>query len=351
MTKTVTIHDIARAAGVSPSTVSRVLNDTTPVAPDKRLAVLTAVDQLKYRPNIVAQGLARGKTNAIGVLTQNIASPFYGELLKGLEQGLHGSGYHPMIANGNWDRDEEHEAIALLLARRVDGLIVLSGLLDDAELRQLAEQTALVVVGRSVAGLEQRCLRVDDFQGAYQATRYLIQLGHTRIAHIAGMLSHRDAVDRRAGYCRALADAGIAVDDGLIVEGDFSEPSGLLAVEVLLMRGALFTAMVAANDQMAYGARLALYRRGIRVPEDISLIGFDDQPASAYTTPPLTTVRQPTVEMGRAAARAVLALIAGAPPTPTTFATELVIRESAALCRLPYQPRRIAVGAESDFTA
>ena len=344
MTKSVTIHDIARAAGVSPSTVSRVLNGTTPVAPEKRLAVLAAVDNLKYRPNMVAQGLARGRSTVVGVLTQDIASPFYGEILKGIEQRLRGSAYHALVVSGNWDIKQEIEALDLLIARRVDALIVLGGQLPDEQLRRLAEQLPLVMVGRSVEGLEERCLRVDDFQGAYRATRYLTELGHTRIAHITGLLSHHDSIDRRDGYRRVLADAGIEVDADLIVEGNFTEQSGLIGVEVLLTRGVLFTAILAANDQMAYGARLALFRRGIRVPEDISLVGFDDQPASAYATPPLTTMRQPTIEMGTCAAQAVLRLMAGEPLLPATFDTHLIVRESAALCRQSHIGRARNVG-------
>lgn len=339
MSKSATIHDIARAAGVSPSTVSRVLNGTTPVAPAKHAAVLVAVDQLKYRPNAVAQGLARGRSTVVGVLTQDIASPFYGEILKGIERGLHGSAYHPVVASGNWDTEAEGDALELLIARQVDALIVLGGQLPDEQMRRAAARLPLMIVGRSVEGLEDRCLRVDDLQGSYQATHYLIELGHNRIAHITGLLSHRDAVERREGYCRALTNAGIAPDPALIVEGDFAEQSGLLGVEVLLTRGVLFSAIVAANDQMAYGARLALFRRGIRVPQDISLVGFDDQPASAYTTPPLTTMRQPTIEMGIAAAQSVLQLIDGRQLVPTTFATELIVRESAALCRQSYLSR------------
>ena len=333
MTKSITIHDIAREAGVSPSTVSRVLNGSTPVAESKRNAVLAAVHSLEYRPSALAQGLARGRSGAVGVLTQDIASPFYGEILKGIEQGLTGSGYHPVFASGNWRGEDERDALEMLRSRQVDALIVMGGQLADADLRRTAERTPLVVVGRQVPGLEGQCLRVDDRQGAYQATQYLIQLGHRRIAHITGMLSHQDAAERRQGYLDALTDAGIAPDPQLLVEGDFSERSGLLATDELLRRSARLTAIFAANDQIAYGARLALYRRGIRVPDDVSLVGFDDQPGSAYTTPPLTTVRQPTVEMGRAAAHLVRNLLDGLPINPPTFATTLVIRESAAMLR------------------
>lgn len=333
MTKSITIHDIARKAGVSPSTVSRVLNGNTPVAEDKRRRVLAAVNSLEYRPSALAQSLARGRSGAVGVLTQDIASPFYGEILKGIEQGLGGSGYHPMFASGNWRGEDERDALELLRSRQVDALIVMGGQLADEHLRRVAERTPLVVVGRLVAGLEPQCLRVNDRQGAYRATQYLIELGHRRIAHITGHLGHHDSAERRAGYLEALADAGIPSDPQLLVEGDFSEKSGLLATDELLRRSARITAIFAANDQIAYGARLALFRRGIRVPDDVSLVGFDDQPGSAYTTPPLTTIRQPTLEMGRAAAHAVCSLLDGPPLTLPTFATTLIMRESATMLR------------------
>lgn len=330
MSNTVTIHDIAREAGVSPSTVSRVLNGNVPVAPDKRDAVLATVKRLRYQPNAIAQGLVRGRTEAVGVLTQSIASPFYGEVLLGIEQGLASSGYHQIIASGDWRTDIEIAALDLLSARRVDAMIVFAGVISDERLRQAAHDMPLVVIGRSVAGIEQQCLRIDDLRAAEEATRYLITLGHRQIVHIAGPAHHQDAADRRAGYARALAQAGLPLDEQLIVTGDYAEPSGLLAIQSLLSRGVMFSAIFAANDQMAYGARLALYRQGIRVPDDVSLVGFDDQPASAYTTPPLTTVRQPTHDIGRAAAQAVLRLLDGQPPALPALSTELVVRESAA---------------------
>ena len=331
--KRITIHDIARQAGVSPSTVSRVLNSTTPVAEDKRTAVTAAIRRLNYRPSLVAQGLARGKSTVIGVLTQDIASPFYGEILRGIEYGLRGSVYHPIFANGNWHLEEEHDALEVLRSRQPEAIILLGGLIPDAEILDVADELPLVVVGRLIPGFERYCVRVDDFQGAYMATRHLIELGHRRIAHISGISSHQDTLDRQAGYEQALKEADLPLNPDLIIEGTFQEQSGLMAVETLLVRASPFTAIFAANDQMAYGARLALYRRGIRVPEDVSIVGFDDLPGSAYTTPPLTTVRQPTVEMGIAAAKAVLNLIEDTDLALPNFAPELVIRESASLCR------------------
>jgi LacI family transcriptional regulator len=333
MSKAVTIHDIAREAGVSPSTVSRVLNGTVPVAEDKRAAVLAVVERRNFRPNVVARGLARGTTGAIGVLTQAISSQFYGEILYGIEQGLRGSAYHAVFASANWQRDEELAALELLIDRRVDAMVVLGGLVPDERLRRVAAETPLVVVGRSVEGIEPHCLRVDDEQGAYTATRYLIDLGHRRIAHITGALFHQDARDRLAGYNRALEAAGLPADPQLIIEGDYTERSGLLAGQALISRGSLFTAIFAANDQMAYGVRLALFRHGLRVPDDVSLVGFDDLIGSNYAIPPLTTMRQPTADLGRLAAQSVLAQLDGRPPGLVSPAVELVIRESAAPLR------------------
>jgi LacI family transcriptional regulator len=333
MNTTITIHDIAREAGVSSSTVSRVLNGTAQVTAAKRDAVLAVVERYNYRPNVMARGLVHGRTGAVGVLTQSIASPFYGEILLGIERGLAESGYHALFTSGHWQSEAELAALDLLSGRRVDALIVLAGVVSDADLCRAAAELPLIVIGRMVAGIEAHCLRVDDEQAAYEATRYLIELGHRRIAHVAGPRRHQDALDRRAGYERALYEAGIAIDDRLIVEGDYTEQSGLLAVESLFSRATTFSAIFAANDQMAYGARLALYRHNIRVPDDVSLIGFDDQPASAYTTPPLTTVRQPTHRMGQAAAEAVLRLLAGRPPALAACTTELIRRESAAMRR------------------
>jgi LacI family transcriptional regulator len=324
-----TIRDIAQTAGVSPSTVSRVLSGTTPVAPGKCTAVLAAVKALGFRPNVLAQELARGRSRAIGVLPQVISSPFYGQLIKGIEQGLRGTDYYPLFASGELPA-EAALALDLLLAHRVDGLIVVGGHIADGDLADLAARIPVLAIGRTIQGLEHRCLQVENCDGGRKATRHLIDLGHTRIVHITGFAWHRDAMDRRAGYEQALRDAGIGLDPALVLEGNFEERSGLIVIEALLAAGTPFTAIFAGNDQMAYGAGLALYRRGIRVPRDVSIVGFDDQPSAAYSWPPLTTVRQPALEMGQAAAQALLSQVRGEGFELRAFSTELVVRESTA---------------------
>jgi LacI family transcriptional regulator len=328
-----TVSDIAQIANVSPSTVSRVLTGSSPVHPEKRAAVLAAIEQLNFRPNLTARALVRGKSMAIGILTQSMSSQFYGELSQGIEEGLAGSGYHPIFASGQWQPDEEQAALNILADRQVDGLIILGGDQPDAELRTINSQIPLIAVGRSISGLEQQCLRVENRLGAARAVRHLLDLGHRRIAYISGIPAHIDSRERRLGYEQALSEAGLALDERLIVEGNFTEQSRTLALEALLARGIHFSAIFAGNDQMAYGARLGLYRHSLRVPDDISLVGFDDLLGSAYSTPPLTTVRQHMLSQGRHAAQAMLSLLDGAPLELAPIATDLVVRESTARVR------------------
>lgn len=327
--ESVTIHDIAREAGVSPSTVSRVLTGSTPVAPQKREAVLAVVDSLHYRPNAVAQGLARGRSWAVGVLTPDIAPPYYGQILKGIEQGLLGTGYHPVFASGS-PVDAARRALDLLVSLRVDALVVVGGQIPDEDILDVAARMPLVAIARSLPGLEHRCLHVANVEGAYEATRHLIRLGHRRIAHLTGLPTHPHSQERIEGYRRALRDAGLPEDPNLIVEGDFGEGPGVAGVEALIARKVRFTALFAGNDEIAAGAQLALFHHGLMVPGDVSIVGFDDQPSSAFCTPPLTTVRQPVEEMGIAAAQALLRLLAREDVSLPSFGTELIIRESTA---------------------
>ncbi|MBN2370220.1 MAG: LacI family DNA-binding transcriptional regulator [Vicinamibacteria bacterium] len=324
-----TIHDIARRAGVSPSTVSRVLNQTSPVRPEKRRSVIEAVEALKYRPSIVAQGLARGRSPAVGVLVQDISSPFYSRILLGIEGRLVGTGLYPIFASGV-EKRQTAQALQLLNDNRVGSMIVVGGRMFDADIIRMSARMPVVVVGRAIAGMEERCLRVENIEGGCRATRHLLDLGHRRIAHLTGVHNHPDAIDRREGYARALSERGIDVDPALIVTGDFEEISGLRGVEALVSDGVGFSAIFAGNDQMAYGAQLALHRHGLRVPQDVSLVGFDDLPHSTFTVPALTTIRQPTIAIGAAAVDALIGLLQGQPLCLPVFPTELVVRDSTA---------------------
>jgi LacI family transcriptional regulator len=321
---------IAREARVSQSTVSRVLNDTTGVDPEKKQRVLEAIKRLSYRPHALAQGLARGRSMTIGVVTPHISSPFFSEIMGGIEEGLRGSTYHPIYASAELGHDDDTvtEAIELLVSRRVDALIILQTDAKSEFLLELSKRMPVVVVARIVAGLEAQCVSFDNEGGGHLATKTLLEMGHTRIAHISGPRDSQDSIDRQHGYRRALDEAGLAFDSNLVFEGDFLEHSGSLAITAFLARGQLFTAVFASGDLTAYGARLGLHRQGLRVPEDVSLIGFDDLRDSKFFIPPLTTIRQPTIDYGVASARAALRLLEGQATNIPTFGPELIRRES-----------------------
>ncbi|MDA7874137.1 substrate-binding domain-containing protein [Rhodopirellula sp.] len=328
-----TIQDIADHAQVSKSTVSRVLNKSTAVNKDKRTAVLAAMKTLGFEPNLAARSLAGGRSMTLGVLTQNIGSPFYDALAQGVIHGLAGSGYSPIFVDGQWQQSTEIESIRTLIGRRVDGLLLIGGDVPVEQLNQLRERLPTIVVAREVVGWENQCIHVDNVQAGYEATKHLIDFGHQRIALLRGIKEHPDAIQRFEGYAKALTEAGIEFDTDLIYQGDFSGQSGVMAVNSLISRGIHFTAIFAANDMVAFGARLALSRHGMRVPEDISLVGFDDQAESAFATPPLTTMKQPAVEMGTAAANALVKLIHDEQYELASLPVELQRRESVARLR------------------
>ncbi|MES2259703.1 MAG: substrate-binding domain-containing protein [Pseudomonadota bacterium] len=320
--------DVARLAGVSPSTVSRILNGTAKVSADKRETVLAAIAQVKFVPNPLAQSLKMGRSMTIGIVVQDISSPFFDETLRGIDDGLRNTGYASVIVSGHWDAEEEADRIRLLMARKVDGIILLYGRIGSDAVLAFSQQVPIVATGRALNTATALGFRLDNEHGAWMAVRHLIELGHRRIAFIAGPPDNTDASERLAGYTRALAEAGIGLDPKLVVEGDFHEASGLLAVNRLFDTQQQFSAVFAANDLSAYGARLGLYRKGVRVPDDVSLIGFDDLPASAYATPPLTTIRQPLYDTGLIATRALRSMINGIQLDTSLPPLELVVRET-----------------------
>lgn len=315
-------------AGVSAATVSRLLNGTAKVSDDKRQAIEDAIEQLNYKPNVLAQNLKTGSSRTIGILTQSLVSGYFADAMAGVDDALQGTGYAPLIVSGHWHADDEAERIELLIARRVDGLVILSGRMKDEQILKLSQRVPIVAFGRDLHGPRTYGFCLDNYRGACEAVEHLVALGHRDIAFIGGPPDHRDAVARLAGYRDTLAKHKIRRQARLVTAGDFSESGGLAAVERLLASGQRFSAIFAANDLTAYGARLALYRRGIAVPDEVSLVGFDDLHSSMYTTPPLTTVRQPLFDVGQRLGRAILTMMSGEPvelevPQPT-----LVVRES-----------------------
>jgi LacI family transcriptional regulator len=324
----ITIQDIALKANVSISTVSRVLNGTAPVAESTREKVLKIIDELGYIPNPFARGLAGGQSRTIGVLTQLLGSPFFDVILRGILKGIDGSGFYPLFADGGWNIEKEKVALEMFLQQQVNGMILISGHYPEELLMDIAGKVPLIIIGRDIELLSDQCIPFDDFDSAKRATQYLINSGHRRIALITGLQNHNDAIMRRNGYYAALEENGIELIPDLIVEGDYTEPSGVMAVEMLMSRKNLFSAIFATNDQMAYGARLALHRHGLRVPEDISVVGFDDQAPTAYMIPPLTTIQRQPLDIGEAAGQGLLQLMQGKPIALPNFKSKLIIRES-----------------------
>ena len=330
--KKLTIQDIAEHANVSKSTVSRVLNDTTPVHEEKRKAVLDAIEELDFEPNSLASGLASGASMTIGLQTQQIGSPFYDLIAHGVLDALTDSKYSPVLVDGRWDKKFELEGIQTLLRRQVDGLIITGGDLEVEHLMEFNKRKPMLIAGREIPSLISQCVFIDNFDAGYQATKFLIDLGHTRIAHIAGLDKHQDAIRRLDGYKSALEKGGLNFNPKLVYPGNFDAPSGLDAVEHWIESKHAFTAIFAANDMCAFGARLALHRRGIEVPTDVSIIGVDDQPESAFMTPPLTSVRQPAFEMGAMVGKAMLKMLSKKPFELRTLPVEIIERESTAEC-------------------
>ena len=324
----VTIEDIAKRANVSKSTVSRVLNGSAVVNHQKQAAVHQAVIDLNYTPNMFAQGLASGKSMTLGILTQNIGSPFYDSVAQGVIEGLAGSGYSPTVIDRRWEQTRDAASIETLISRKVDGILIVGGDMSASELQSYKKQLPIIVAAREVEGFEGQCVSVNNKKIGYLATKHLLEQRHTRIAFIHGIEGHPDAQNRFAGHLEALEEAGISRSDELVYQGDFSGHAGLMAVNYLLDHGIGFSAIVAANDMVAFGARLALYRRSIGVPDDVSIIGCDDQAEAAFMTPPLTTMRQPSYEMGVVASRALLSLISNEDYGWSELAPELQIRES-----------------------
>ena len=326
---TTTLHEVASAAGVSPATVSRFLNGTAKVSEDKRKTIERVIEELSYKPNRLAQSLKMGSTRTIGVLTQSLESGYFNQTMIGIEDAVKDAGYALLIMSGHWHADEEAERVELLIGRRVDGVVILTGNLTDEQILRYSSRVPIAAFGRKIEGERVTGFVLDNYKAACDAMEHLIEQGHRRIAFISGQNDHEDARARLAGYKDTLAKHKIAAEPELIVPGDFQESGGVLAVNQLLASKQRFTAIFAANDLTAYGARLALYRRSIRVPDDISIVGFDDLNSSMYTTPPLTTVRQPLYDVGMSLGKTMLSMLGqGEAPAGEPPALSLVVRES-----------------------
>jgi len=301
------IYKVAELAGVSLATVSRVINPGAKVSDKTRHKVVLAMEKLGYRPNSIAQSLATSTSNSVGVLVSELHGPFFGAMLSVIEETLRAAGKFVLVAASHSREEQERDAIRFLVSRNCDALIVHVEKVSDKFLVEHNEKpTPIVVVNRKVRGLADRCFSLDNELGGYLAAQSLLRLKHQKIAYISGPLDWVDAQQRLSGHKRALAEAGVAFDERLLHEGDYHETGGNEALLHLFDKGLPFTAVVCANDEMAAGAMSAAHDRGLKLPEELSIVGFDDAPISRYVYPKLSTVHYPIRDMSRMAARWVL---------------------------------------------
>ena len=327
-----TIEDVARAAGVSIATVSRVLNNPEVVAPKTVARVRRAIEELHYQPHQAARTLARNKTNTIGLLLPEISGYFFFPMILGVEKAAHASGYSLLIHSALAD-DSEHGQMPLSLGEHnTDGLIIFAHSLSEQELRRLdALNFPMVLLHQSPPeGLQIPNVTFENKDGARELVEHLITAhGARRIVFLAGPEHHEDSYWREMGYRAALRAHGIPFDPARVARGDFNPETAHRAVNQLLADGVAFDAIFAADDESASGAMMALREAGLRIPQDVAVVGFDDTLLAAHLTPPLTTVHAPIEAAGQQAVIQLLHRIAGQPADPVTLLpTEVVIRQS-----------------------
>ena len=332
-TKNATMQDVADLAKVSKTTVSHILNETRPVSEEKRQRVLNAMKELGYHPNILARSLRKNETGTIGLIVPNSANPFYAEVSRGVESLSFDEGYNVILCNSDRNLEKEIAYTKLLINKRVDGILFVGAWVGEQtqHLHDIHEQgIPLAVVDRFVPDIDIDSVRTDNHLGGWLATSHLIGLGHKRISCIGGTPEFTPNAERIIGYQKAMRDAGIPIDDNLIVRTNFQFEGGHSAAQQLLSRDNRPTAIFACNDLMAIGAMRAASDLGLRIPEDISIVGFDDIQMAQHTCPQLTTISQPMVEMGKLATEMLLERIGNANTVQRIRILEpkLIVRQS-----------------------
>jgi LacI family transcriptional regulator len=331
MAKNATIIDVAREAGVSYATVSRVINDGTHVKADKRERVLKAMAKLAFSINPAARSLRGGRSHTVGLLVRDLGTGYIGEIIRGADLALAEAEYDLTLYTTHRRKTKEATYVATLMRGMADGLLLVLPRNPEAYLEFLHERHfPYVLIDHQGIDNTGPAVGATNWQGGYDATKHLLDLGHRRIGFVSGTMDMGCAQDRLAAYKAALTDYGVAIDPALITEGDFFQPQGYECARTLLALPKPPTAIFASNDVSAFGVMEAVRDLGLRIPDDISIVGFDDIHQASQVNPPLTTVRQPLEEMGRTAAAMLLDYIAD-PEKPVEridLPTQLIVRGS-----------------------
>jgi LacI family transcriptional regulator len=326
-----TVKEVAKHAGVSTASVSRALSGSAGVRDAVRSRILEVAQNLSYRPNRAARDLRVRSSRAVGVLIPDIENPFFTSLVCGIEEVLGKTDYSLLLASYNEDPEQETRRLEVFRADGVSGLIFAASRAPSGLYAELGKAgMALVAVSRDVARLPVDQVTVANQDGAYAATSHLIQQGHKRIALINGPLVFTTARDRQAGYKDALREAGMSVDESLIVHGAFKQPAGYSAMRQLLDLDDPPSAVFAASNLLTLGALQAIHERNLAIPEEIAILGFDEMPWAMSLRPPLTTIAQPAFEVGRTAAELLLARVRepALPRRQVVLETRLIVRSS-----------------------
>jgi LacI family transcriptional regulator len=331
--KRVTISDVAEKAGVSKQTVSRVINDRPNVADHTRGRIKDVIEKLGYHPDPIARSM-RGSSHTLGCITPNLSDYKFSSIVQAAQAEARKMGFFLLTGSAQTEYDVQ-PLLNEILSRRVDGLLVINPRDDDRYiyLLPLIEQgVPIVYIKNTPVDENVSAVSLDDETGGYMATQYLIQLGHTNIAAIQGLTNEECTKGRLAGFRKAFHEAGLQINPGILANGDWTASSGNQAIKDLLKNGEDFSAVFAHNDRMAVGAIRALRESGRRVPDDVSVIGYDDIPLSSYFDPPMTTVRQPIEEFGRIGAQILIEALDNRyfKPRIVRLAPELIIRKTCA---------------------
>ena len=331
----ITIHDIAKKLNISASTVSRALKDSPLISEPTRKLIKKTAFNMGYRPNVMAANFRTKRTHTIGIIVPLINRHFFSSVISGIEEIAYKQGYTVTISQSNDNFEKENKIAQTLFANRVDGIILSIGMETKTfnHLKLFSDRNIpLVFFDRVVEEIESHKIEVDDFGGGYRAGEHLIKQGAKLIAHIGGPLNLKIYKNRQDGFCKALVDAGLEVDNSLVINNSLTRKDGTEAIQTILERGKIPDAIFCGNDTTALSVIIYLKEKGYKIPEDILIMGFSNEPFSEVVTPSITTIKQPGYSMGRTAAELLLKQI-NRKEQPTnyeriTMPTELIIRES-----------------------